>query len=46
MDKLMETSELTDELANIIKELWDRDDIKDLFERRNETNIQVESAAP
>lgn len=46
MDKLMENSELTDELASIIKELWERDDIRDLFDRRNELNVQVESAAP
>jgi len=46
MDKLLESSELTDELAAIIVEMWEREDIKDIFERRNELNVQVESAAP
>jgi len=46
MEKVKDASELDEELAAIIKEMWERDDIKDIFERRNELNIQVESAAP
>lgn len=46
MDQLLATNELDEDVATIIKELWDREDIKDLFVRRNELNLQVESAAP
>jgi len=46
MEKLLEASELDEELAGIVKELWEREDIKDVFDRRNELNVQVEAAAP
>jgi len=46
LDQLMATSELDEEVAAIIKELWEREDVKDLFNRRNELNLQVESAGP
>jgi len=46
MEKLLEANELDEELAGIVKELWEREDIKDIFDRRNELNVQVEAAAP
>jgi len=46
MEQLLATTELDEEIASIIKEMWERKDIKDLFARRNELNLQVESASP
>jgi len=46
LEQLMATTDLDEEVAGIIKELWEREDVKDLFMRRNELNLQVESAAP
>lgn len=46
MDKIISVSELDAEIAEIIAEIWAREDIKDLYEKRNDLNIQIESAAP
>lgn len=46
MESIVSNQELDESHARLIQELWAREDVKEIFERRNEFGLQVESAAP
>jgi len=46
MDKILEASELSEECAAIVKDLWALDDIKEIFEKRADLVVHIEAAAP
>lgn len=46
VDKIINASELDEDLAGLIVDLWAAKEVKKAFESRTEVDLQVESAAP
>lgn len=45
MTKIIDATELDEEIAAAIDSIWQRPEVQEVFKKKNELNVQVESAA-